>query len=172
MQGITKRLAAVLTLVFGVLLVAACGPGGPGSGEEVTRAEYLAGVQAAGECMREEGFDASEPYEDPAGLYQVSISVPAGAEQSASRAEKVHDSCWRKHALRLEDRYVEGLALSGEEWEANYREMIQCMEAAGVSGLKVGDPEGVVGEAAGDNTEAVICLQRHLFQLFRGDNAE
>lgn len=165
----------VVTALMGVsaLLLSSCGSGGLNAGKPVTKAEYWAGIQATVQCIQEKGFDTGEPVEYAGGLYAIPLNSSADADEATEDAMmRAHDSCFRKHAASLENRYIESMALSGEEWEADYRDMIDCLEAAGVSGIKVGDLEGVVGEAVYGNDEAQDCLQAHLFKLFRGINAE
>lgn len=164
----TKTLLFAQVLIL-ALFTAGCSSGTAGSGAEVTQAEYHAAAQAAAQCVRERGFEAQEPVEGSAGLYTIAVSTSDDGEQSAQAAQDAIDSCWNKHARSVEDRYVDGMALSGEEWEADYQKMVDCIEAAGVTGVRVGDEEGVVGSRVTGNDQAVDCLQAHMFKLFRGD---
>lgn len=163
--------ALFLGFVSAGLLLAASGCSHPETegAAAVTRAEYAAGVQAAADCVAAEGFEVGAPTEGPTGLLTFGIGGGTSKEAEA-RMDSVFDSCWSKHAQAVEGDYVTSLALTGEAWEAQYKDFITCLDKAGVEGVKVGDPEGVVGAAIGDNFEVVMCMQQHMFQLFVGQD--
>ncbi len=157
--------------VSALLLVTACQSGIGAGGAKVTDAEYRAAAQAAAECIRAKGWEATDPEPDASGM-GYGVGIGGGPKGSEREQEAVFDSCWNKHAEKVQRRFYDSLALTGSERDEKYSEFIECLEAAGVTGVEVGDPEGDVGSAISDNDEGVMCMQHYMWFLFRGFNNE
>ncbi len=169
--GRTRMPSRHFTAAMGIsviFLLAAC-QSGIGGGGKVTDAQYRAATQAAADCIRAKGWEAIDPEPDASGM-GYGVGIGGGPGGSDRNQEAVYDSCWNKHAAKVERRFYDSLALTGAERDAKYAEFIECLEAAGVTGIKVGDPEEVVGDAITDNYEAGTCMQHYMWFVFRGDN--
>lgn len=140
-----------------------------------TRAEYFVAAQKAAQCIRDEGYIALEPEEED-DAYMVGYGIPAKInnpdEYEVSEAEQeqlqnTFDRCWDRHAKQIGIEYLSSLALSGEAWESEYRNLVSCMEEAGVTGIAVGDKEDVVTQAMGlENEKASECYFSYRNRLF------
>jgi hypothetical protein len=139
---------------------------------------FRVAYESAVECLREDGWDVTGPNLGMDGVsysigYNSSVTPQsdvdgAARDQENADFEKKHDECMAVYVDPIRDEYLSSIRLTGAERDEEYRRMIACMEDAGVTGVKVGDEEGVVGELVGDNVDAVLCLQRSLWQLFGG----
>ncbi len=165
-----SRRYALSIAISALFLVAACESGMSLRGGPVTEAQYRAAAQAAAECIRAKGWEATDPEPDASGM-GYGVGIGGGPQGSEGKQEAVFDSCWNKHAAKVERRFYDSLALTGAERDEKYAEFVECLDVAGVIGVKVGDPEGDVGSAIGDNHDGVMCMQHYMWFLFRGDNS-
>lgn len=166
-----RRLTITAGLVAGTLL-AACSSSGQGvSG--VTEAEFKAAAQQAADCVAAEGWTVDGPRPGSAGVgYIIGVTTDDDTTpEQQTEIDTVLSQCWQAHVGDLEHKYYQSLALTGQQREAAYGDFVGCLEAAGVTGVSVGDPEGDVGEAIGDNAVGVECMQKYLWLLFRNQDA-
>lgn len=157
-----------------VVLVAGCGAGAFIGSERVSDAEFKKAAQAAADCITSRGWIADGPYPGSGGIgYTVGVSADPDAEaDTQQQATAALDACWQEHAAGAASRFYAGLELTGEARDLKYAELVECLEDAGVQGVTVGDPEGVVGSAIGDNTDGSKCMQRYLWMVFGDGSSE
>jgi hypothetical protein len=155
------------TIVVGLFL-AGCGAQGSHREDEVSDAQFKAAAQKAADCLAADGWQADGPRRDASGLgWLVGVKMdhrPDEAEQA--KINSAIDTCWSQNAQAVADKYYKGLALTGAEREAAYGDFVQCLNDAGVKGVKVGDPEEKVGAAIGTNQQGVACMQRYVWLIF------
>ncbi|VDG76418.1 Uncharacterised protein [Actinobaculum suis] len=163
---VVQKLVCLVLLTSWAGVAAACGQTPEAANEKrVTQAEYFAAAQEAAKCVRENGFEATEPeFTSPPYLQ---ISIIGNADTTEKEVEGVYKKCWEGIAGEIEDQYIRGLALTGEERDADYREFIACLEAADVTTVKVGDSEESVIKSIADNNDAAwVCYNQHLYSLW------
>ncbi len=156
------------------LVVASCGTGPLAGSGSVSDAEFRKAAQAAADCIESQGWIADGPQPGAGGIgYTVGVSTEPDTDADAQQeATDALDACWQRHAASTASAFYASLELTGEARESKYEELVGCLEEAGVTGVKVGDPEGVVGSAIGDNPEGVECMQRYLWMVFGDGSAD
>jgi hypothetical protein len=159
-------------LVAGLVLVGCGAPASHGKGE-VSDAQFKGAAQKAADCLAADGWQPDGPRRDASGLgWLVGVSLdhrPDQAEQA--KINSAIDACWSKNAQAVADKYYKGLALTGQQREAAYGDFLQCLNDAGVKGVKVGDPEEKVGAAIGTNQQGVACMQRYVWLIFNNQSS-
>ncbi|WP_125778084.1 hypothetical protein [Antribacter gilvus] len=117
----------------------------------------------------------SEVELSPDGLtYGFSITT-SGGEDATAAVDAAYGACTAEHLNTIESEYLSGLELTGAERESAYAEFVECLEAADVDTVVVGDDEGTITskisavEKTGLNVdEAWLCQQKYIFPIFGG----
>lgn len=153
------------------LSLAACASGA--EAENVpSEADYRTAVELTADCVADDGFEVSEVELRPDGI-TYGFSITSSRDTDLTAVDGVYAQCSSRHLDSVESRYLASLELSGSEREGVYVEFVECLAAAGVATVVVGDDEGTVTskisavEETGVNVDnAWRCQQKYLIPLF------
>lgn len=152
---------ALLSLVLLTVLSSCGGTAEPApSDKPPTLAEYRKAVEAGAACVEDAGFQTTEIREGADGV-TLEFNIIASSDEISG----VATACYEKHTLAVERAYFWSNIPTGAERDRLHGKLLECIEAAGVSGVSRADSEQALVKAMadqlGDNmTEALLCIDQ------------
>ena len=166
---------------LGVLLLCSCAGTDTStpSGGAVTAAKYRTAVEVTAECVVAKGFEVSKIDEAPDGVL-LSFGIGGASDAEIESAGRAYDECYEEHLFEIEKTWWWQHVPTGAEREAMMDDLYQCMDAAGLKGLRRAgtatdllaqitgaDQPGGGGESTPETLERVglaqICLDQYPF---------
>lgn len=162
------RLLGVVAVV--IVLLSGCGSSETvDDGEPVTLAQYQSAVESARECVAARGFEVSEVYPGNADGLLLTFSFGTGEDQDDPDGPlAAYDACRAEHLEEMERRWLRSNVPTGEDRDAEWAELIVCLEELGVTGVQAGDDSSDIMQrivAVDDDdvlSDGLWCLDDHL----------